>query len=213
MQHHFPDPDLAAALLPHAFDVTDGAHDHAHLLRVWRNVVRIAAVEGGDLVLLQAATLLHDCIYIPKDSPKRATASRLAACKANEVLLALGWSEGRVSQVCHAIETHSFSAGLPPETLEAKILQDADRLDAVGWIGVARCLWIAGDRGAALYDPQDPRAEHRALDDASFALDHFQSKLLGLGKGMQTATGRALATERVAHLRQFYEGLMTEVAV
>uniref|UniRef100_UPI000494622D HD domain-containing protein n=1 Tax=Oceanicola sp. S124 TaxID=1042378 RepID=UPI000494622D len=138
MHAQFPDPDLASALLPHAFDIRDGAHDEAHLLRVWRNVARIAAEEGGDTRILLAATLLHDCIWVDKASPERRMASRMAAVKAREVLAGLGWGEGDIARVAHAIEAHSFSAGITPETKEARILQDADRLDAMGFIGVAR---------------------------------------------------------------------------
>ncbi|MBR9764694.1 MAG: HD domain-containing protein [Rhodobacteraceae bacterium] len=211
MHSHFPDPDLAAALLPHAFDIRDGAHDEAHLLRVWRNVCRIVAEEGGNLRLLQAATLLHDCIWVDKAAPERPLASRMAAAKARDVLSALGWSGADTDRVAHAIEAHSFSAGIAPQTLEARILQDADRLDAMGAIGVARCLWLAGARGAAICDATDPAATARPLDDAAFALDHFQTKLLHLGETLTTAKGRALAEARAARLRAFYEGLLDEV--
>lgn len=208
---HFPHPDLAQALLPHAFDTRDGAHDEAHLLRVWRNVEKIIEEEGGDAEILVAATLLHDCIWIDKSSPERSMASRLAASKASKVLSSLFWREDRIDQVHHAIEAHSFSAGIPPISLEAKILQDADRLDAMGFIGVARCFYLAGMRKASIYDPSDPAAEHRKLDDMSYALDHFQTKLLGLGENLCTVTGRRMAAERTASLREYYLGLLAEV--
>lgn len=211
MHDAFPDPALARALLPHAFDTQDGAHDTAHLLRVWRNVARIMTVEGGDAEILQAAVLLHDCINLPKSAPERPQASRMAAGKARDVLQGLGWSGDRIEQVAHAIAAHSFSAAIPPETLEARILQDADRLDAIGFIGVARCLYIAGMNGAAICHPTDPQAVARPLDDSAYALDHFRTKLLGLGENMQTGTGRQLAAERVARLRGFYDGLLDEV--
>lgn len=211
MHDHFPLPDLARALLPHAFDMRDGAHDEAHLLRVWRNVAAIAGAEGGDIRILQAATLLHDCVWVDKSSPDRPFASRMAAQKAQGVLLALDWAEGDVSRACHAIEAHSFSAAIPPESLEAQILQDADRLDAMGFIGVARCMYLAGARGAMICHPTDPAAGGRPLDEGAYALDHFQTKLLGLGAGMQTETGRQMATERSARLRAFYDGLLGEV--
>lgn len=165
MHEHFPYPDLARALLPHAVDACDGAHDVAHLLRVWRNAARIVQGEGGDSEILVAATLLHDCVLIDKASPERRLASRLAAAKACGVLTDLGWQADRIGQVCHAIEAHSFSAGIEPLTLEARILQDADRLDAIGFIGIARCFYVAGMSRAAICDPTDPAAEHRPLDD------------------------------------------------
>lgn len=211
MHRYFPYPELALALLPHAFDIRDGAHDEAHILRVWRNVERIAGHEGGDTEILLAATLLHDCIWVDKASPKRRMASQLAAKKAGEVLSELGWETDRIQQVCHAIVAHSYSAGIEPVSLEAKILQDADRLDAIGFIGVARCIYLAGARQAAIYHTTDPVAEARPLDDATYALDHFQTKLLSLGSGLRTEAGSKLATERSANLKSFFDGLLAEI--
>jgi uncharacterized protein len=211
LYEHFLHPELALALLPHAFDARDGAHDEAHLLRVWRNVIKIIDGEGGDTEILVAATILHDCVWVDKASAERSRASRLAADKASAVLSSLGWSDDRKSRVCHSIEAHSFSAGISPISLEAKILQDADRLDAMGWIGVARCFYLAGLRRAAIYDPHDPTAARRELDDISYALDHFQTKLLGLGENFCTPTGRRMAAGRSANLQEYYRGLLNEV--
>ncbi len=182
---------------------SDGAHDRAHLLRVWRNAFEIAEHEGGDGELIAAAVLLHDCVPVEKNSPDRARASQLAADQAHLVLDRNGWAPDRVSAVAHAIAAHSFSAAIAPETLEARILQDADRLDAIGMIGVARCFYTAGRMGSLLYDPNDPRAEHRELDDSAFALDHFHAKLLKLHQGFQTDTGRSMAAERARRLAEF----------
>lgn len=211
-----PHEALAAALLPHALDSgatagTDGAHDAAHLQRVWRNALRIAAVEGGDTALLLAATLLHDCVHVEKHSPQRAQASRLSADKARGVLAALGWDGARIDAVAHAIEAHSFSAGIAPQSLEARILQDADRLDAIGLVGAARCFYVGGRMGRALYDPQDARGAHRPLDDGHYTLDHFQTKLFQLAGGLQTAEGARLAAQRQQRLRDFYEGFLEEI--
>lgn len=211
MHRCFPHPDLAMALLPHAFDIRDGAHDEAHLLRVWRNVEKIMEGEGGDSEILLAATLLHDCIWVDKASPERRMASRLAAEKARAVLADLGWKSERTERVCHAIEAHSYSAGIEPVSLEARVLQDADRLDAMGFIGIARCMYVAGMRRAAIYHPNDPTAEDRPLDDIAYALDHFQTKLFQLGNGLRTETGRRMAGERSANLKCFYDGLLAEI--
>ena len=211
MHEHFPLPQLARSLLPHAFDARDGAHDESHLLRVWQNVEAIRDAEGGDLRILLAATLLHDCVWVDKRSPERSSASRLAAEKASEVLADLGWEAEDVGRVAHAIEAHSFSAGIAPRNLEARILQDADRLDAMGFIGVARCMYLAGAHGSSIHHATDPTAAHRPLEDQLYALDHFRTKLLGLGERMQTGKGQELATERVARLEMFYRGLLEEV--
>lgn len=206
-----PHSALAETLLVRLPDAFDGAHDLAHLVRVWRNVQAIVAVEGGDSELLLAATLLHDGVHVPKNDLRRAQASRLAAEQARGILETLGWQVCRIDTVAHAIEAHSFSAGIAPQTLEARILQDADRLDALGAVGIARCFYTAGQMGSALYDPLDPQAITRALNDQRFTLDHFQTKLLTLKEGFQTATGRQMAAERHARLVAFRDALLDEI--
>jgi uncharacterized protein len=206
-----PHEDLAAALLPHAVPHNDGAHDIAHLQRVWKNVRAIHQTEGGDLEILAAAVLMHDSVAVEKDSPQRALASWLSGEKASRILVRQGWPDHRISAVAHAIESHSYSGGIKPETLEAKILQDADRLDSIGLIGVARCFYTAGRMGSALYDASDASAERRAPDDKLFALDHFYTKLLKVANGFQTATGARLAHERDSRLRQFLENFHAEI--
>ncbi len=203
--------ELAALLLPHATGEGDGAHDIAHLLRVWKAADAIRAIEGGDVRILVAAVLLHDCVAVEKNSPERPFASRLAAEKASGLLRDLGWTEDAIAATAHAIAAHSFSAGIAPETLEAKILQDADRLDAIGMIGVARCFYIGGRLGSALYDPFDPEAADRPLDDARNALDHFPAKLLKLAAGFHTETGRAMAAIRQGRLHVFLDALADEI--
>lgn len=207
-----PFQDLASLLLPHALVAKgDGAHDRSHLMRVWHNVCVLRNTEGGDQELLVAATLLHDCVAVEKNSPFRAGASRLAAAKAGDILNEMGWDEERIDAVSHAIEAHSFSAAITPNTLEARILQDADRLDAIGLIGVARLFYVAGRMGSQLYDCADPLASEREYDDQRFALDHFQTKVLHLADGFQTATGTRLAQERQARLQGFVAGFIDEI--
>lgn len=206
-----PHDRLTGELLPHAFAADDGSHDASHLIRVWKNALRIQSEEGGNTRLLAAAVLLHDCVSVEKNSPQRAAASRLAAEKASEILERLGWSAADITSVAHAVLTHSFSANLPPETLEAQILQDADRLDAIGMVGAARCFYIAGRMNSALYDPLDPLAEARPLDDKAFAIDHFEAKLFRLAKDFQTAAGRRLAVERQERLRGVLAMMLDEI--
>ena len=205
---------LAAGLLPHALEISDdGAHDLAHLQRVWHNVRTLHEEEGGDLEVLLAAVLLHDCVAVEKNSPLRSQASRLAAEKASSVLAELNWPSDKIASVAHAIEAHSFSANITPLTLEAKIVQDADRLDSLGMLGVARTFYIAGRMGSALYDPQDPQAKHRDYDDKRFCVDHFQTKLLHLADGFQTVAGQRLAQIRHQRLKGFMEQFMEEIGI
>ncbi|NVZ99372.1 HD domain-containing protein [Pseudomonas gingeri] len=191
----------------------DGSHDLSHIHRVWKNACAIQREEGGDLDILIAATLLHDCVAVEKDSPLRSRASRLSAEKASALLVQLGWPEQKIFATAHAIEAHSFSAAIIPTTLEARILQDADRLDALGMVGVARCFYVGGRLGHSLYDPVDPLAQHREHDDQRFSLDHFQTKLLHLASGFQTATGTRLAAIRHERLQRFMEDFMEEIGV
>lgn len=191
---------------------TDGSHDHSHLLRVWRNAEAIAASEPGcDRVVLLAAVLLHDCVAVEKNSPDRPRASRLAAERARQIVAALGWKAERIASLVHAIEAHSYSAGIPPETIEARILQDADRLDAIGAIGVARCFYVAGRIGSALYSPDDPAAITRQLADQTFALDHFGAKLFKVADHFQTAAGRHMAAARARTMDACYAAFLAEI--
>jgi uncharacterized protein len=205
---------LATTLLPHALEPSeDGAHDLSHLQRVWHNVRILQAEEGGDLEVLLASVLLHDCVSVEKNSPLRSQASRLAAKKAASVLLEMHWTEEKISAVSHAIEAHSFSANIAPLTLEAKLMQDADRLDSLGMLRVARTFYVAGRMGSALYDPNDPEAKARDYDDTHFCLDHFQTKLLHLADGFQTASGQRLAQLRHQRLKGFMEQFKEEIGI
>jgi uncharacterized protein len=208
----FPYQSLASDLL--AFlpeDSTDGSHDLSHIHRVWMNVRRLQDKEGGDLEALLAATLLHDCVAVEKNSPLRSQASTLSANKAASILQRMGWPAPRIELVAHAVQAHSFSAGVEPLTLEARILQDSDRLDAIGMIGVARCFYIAGRMGSALYDITNPTAIGRPYQDKRFTIEHFHTKLLSLASGFQTVEGARLAAVRHARLKDFLDGLMEEI--
>lgn len=205
-----PCEGLAGILLAYA-DPGDSAHDVSHLIRVFSNVRAIHAVEGGQIAILAAACILHDCVSIEKDSPLRPQASRLAAEQAT--ILLWDWPPEMRDGVAHAIEAHSFSAGIAPRTLEARILQDADRLDSLGAIGVARTFMVSGRLDRPLYDPEDPRAERRPLDDVRFSLDHFRVKLLHLADRFQTAEGARLARLRHERLARFLADFEEEIGL
>jgi uncharacterized protein len=191
---------------------TDGSHDRSHLLRVWQNASTIADREGGcDRSILAAAVILHDCVAVEKNSPLRSQASRLAAGRARTILGGLGWSTTRIDRTAHAIEAHSFSAGIAPETSEARVVQDADRLDAIGAIGIARCFYVAGRMGSSLYDPVDPSAANRPLDDRTYALDHFGVKLFTVAENFQTKAGQDLAEQRTRTMRDFVQAMLDEI--
>jgi uncharacterized protein len=183
---------------------TDPAHDLSHLDRVWMNAQRIAD-NRADMTVLLAACYLHDLINLPKGDPDRHLASSLSAQEAGPILADLGFDPNRIQGVQHAIRAHSFSANIPAETAEAKILQDADRLDALGAIGIARNFLVSGAVGRDLYDLDDPFAQMRDLNDLRFSIDHWKVKLLKLPATMQTEMGCDLAQLRVGQMIRFLE--------
>jgi uncharacterized protein len=189
----------------------DGAHDINHLHRVWQNArVLLDACPTADALVVQAACYLHDIVNLPKDAPERHLASRRAAELAQRKLAQTGFPPARLAGVVHAIEAHSFSAAITPVTLEAKIVQDADRLDALGAVGLARLFYTAGRMGSALAHPADPLAAHRAPDDRAYALDHIACKLATLPASMQTAVAQTLAQARLDWLLAFRDTFVAE---
>jgi uncharacterized protein len=189
----------------------DPAHDITHVRRVVQNTRILTEAENGDAAVSIPAAWLHDCVSVAKDSPLRKKASQLAAQEAVRFLASIGYPDDLLPRIHHAIEAHSFSANIPAETLEACIVQDADRLEALGAIGIARCLLTGGSMGTPLYDPDDPFARDRDPDDRRFTLDHFYCKLLGLADTMKTAAGRAEAARRTAYMKVFLEKLGAEI--
>jgi len=193
-------------------DGADPAHDLAHADRVWALAQSIALGEGIEAGrVLLAASYLHDLVVLPKDHPRRDRASMLAASAAGPIMEALGLTPREVAAARHAIEAHSFSAGIEPHTAEARILRDADRLEALGAIGIARCFAVSGALGRPLFHPDDPFAAERNTDDGAWALDHFAVKLLKLPETFLTATGRRLAEERAAVMRRYLADLAREL--
>jgi len=199
------------AALAGANSDADGAHDINHLHRVWQ-AARILLDDHpeADALVVQAACYLHDLVNLPKDDPQRHLASRQAAQLASKNLQQLDFPMDKVDAVAHAIEAHSFSAGIAPTTIEARIVQDADRLDALGAVGLARMFYTAGRMGSALAHAGDARAEQRALDDRRYALDHIACKLETLPATMQTAAGRRLGQQRVQWLHDFRTRFLAE---
>jgi uncharacterized protein len=191
----------------------DGAHDTNHLHRVWRNATLLMDdYPEADALVVLAACYLHDLVNLPKNHPERHMASRQAAQLASRQLAEMGFPADKLAATAHAIETHSFSAGIKPETIEAKIVQDADRLDALGAVGLARMFYTAGRMGCALAHADDPMALQRELDDKAYSLDHIDVKLATLPAKMQTAAGRRLGQSRLRDLIAFRDSFISEWA-
>ncbi len=188
----------------------DSGHDMAHIRRVVTAAKKIGKEERADAEVVVPAAWLHDCVIISKDDPRRKEASKLAAERAKELLAEEGYSGKKLYEIGHAIEAHSFSAGIPPETIEAKVVQDADRLDAIGAIGIARCYAIGGQMGASIHHPEEPFPQNRPPDDRKWITDHFFTKLLKLENQFQTEAGRREAKQRTKFMQQFLDQLKAE---
>ena len=206
----------------------DPAHDLAHCERVLVNALVICEQEGGNPAVQIAAAYLHDIANLPKNHPDSRLSSEHSAQHARRLLeglpifsRSLGGKPGEkkesdlgsvLDSVHDAILCHSYSRGLDPGTLDGRIFQDADRLDGIGAIGIARVFTVGGALSRPLYEPQDPFAEYgREANDRTNSLDHFFCKLLKIQNSMKTPTGLRLAQERTETMRWFLERLQGEI--
>lgn len=210
MMDHPDLPALRAAARARTAD-TDPSHDWSHIERVERTARHLAREVGADERLVAAAAWLHDLVNVPKSHPARAAASRASAEAAAVLLRQHGFDAPDTARVMQAIEEHSYSRGLTCSSLESQVLQDADRLDALGAIGVLRAATCGTLMGARYYDPDDPLARQRPLDDRRQTLDHFPLKLLRLSAGFHTAAGRREAERRTRWMQAFVAQLMDEI--
>ncbi len=191
----------------------DKAHDIAHFRRVWHTARQLIKEHPADPLVVLTACYFHDIVNLPKNHPQRAQASAMAAQETLRILRDAfpAFPSTLHEAVAHAVQAHSFSAGVTPLTPEARIVQDADRLESLGAIGLARVFYVSGALGRALFDGDDPLAECRELDDLTFALDHFQKKLLLLPDTMQTEPGRQLARHNANFLVHYMAKLCAEL--
>ncbi len=195
----------------------DSAHGFDHVLRVWRLAERIGREEGADMELLQAAALLHD---VSRADEARSGISHAEAGAARAMEILAGQPVERVAAVADIIAQHRFRAGKPPDTLEARILFDADKLDAIGAIGVARAYAVAGSYRQKLWARVPEAYAERAPEEGLADLgsdDHtpvheYLFKLSRLAERMYTPTARRLAAERHRFMADFFAQLEAEVA-
>lgn len=190
----------------------DPAHDFQHIMRVYRNAELIGKEEGADMQVLLASALLHDLVVYPKGSSKRSKSSDDSADLAEKILAKRGWPKDSIDKVSYCIRTHSYSKRIVPSTLEGKVLQDADRLDALGAVGVARTFSVGGSENRKFYNPADPFCrQNREPQDRLWTLDHFQAKLLKLHKTMHTKSAKNAAKKRVRFMKEFLRQMAKEV--
>jgi len=205
------------ALIEDKVPAVDLAHDAHHVERVYRWALRLAPEAGAQPDLAGAAALVHDLVNVPKESDERAEASARSAAEAAPFLVSAGYKPKEYAEIAAAVRSCSWSAGLEPVGPIAVVLQDADRLDAIGAVGIARTFVTAQSivsRGKALrlYDPDDPIGrDGRAPDDTVNAVDHFLTKLLTLAEGMHLPSARDEAVRRHGLMVLVLEELAREV--
>ncbi len=207
---------LFPLVLPH-LPPAELAHDREHLLRVYRWALRLAPEAGAAVDLAGAAALVHDLAFVPKDDPDRALGGERSAAAAPAVLAAAGYAPAEIAEISAAVGTSSWSRGLAPAGPVGVVLQDADRLDALGAIGLLRTAACGQfmsrvERPGRFYDPADPQAASgRPLDDRRQVVDHLFAKLLRLAAGMHLATARREAARRQRWLTEFLAELQLEL--
>ncbi|MGZ3805319.1 MAG: HD domain-containing protein [Pseudobdellovibrionaceae bacterium] len=206
--------EIESALLNKISEIASGedpAHDLLHFKRVVKTAKILCTKERARPEIVVPAAWLHDFVIVPKNDPRRKQASQLSAEAAIKFLKELHYPEIYFDDIAHAIAAHSFSANIEAKTLEARIVQDADRLDGLGAIGVARCFATAGLLKRPFYSELDPFCETRSADDSYFTIDHFFTKLFKTAETMKTEAGRREGATRVEVMRQYLINLRLEI--
>ncbi|HXX37475.1 MAG TPA: HD domain-containing protein [bacterium] len=193
-------------------DIT--GHDFWHVTRVRNLALAIAGEEGGDLEVVEAAALLHD-VFRPEEHARGILhIGQEAQAYMRDLLVIVGFPREKIPAVLYCIEVHehyAFAGDPEAERIEARILQDADRLDAMGAIGIARALMFSGAHGLTLWDPEErPGAWSAHRPPQRSSIIHFQEKLLKLESTMHTATARRMARERHAFMELFLRRFFAE---
>ena len=189
----------------------DPAHDFEHIMRVYKNAEKICKTEKSNKKLVLISVLLHDIIKKSETDKRTKSSSSLSASKSIKILEKLQFSDNDISIVSEAIRNHSFTKNKISKSIEGRILQDADRLDAIGAIGIARVFSVSGAKNRQFYEPSDPFSKNRKMNDKKWALDHFFKKLLLLENVMNTKTGKIEAKKRTIVLKNYLDSLKKEI--
>jgi uncharacterized protein len=191
--------------------INDPAHDFEHIMRVFKNAQKICKNENVTEKLVLSAVLLHDIVSYPKSDKRSKSSSIKSAKESKKILKKFNFTQEEIQIISDAIRDHSFSRNKIPTTLEGKILQDADRLDAIGAIGIARVFAVGGSEKRRFYNVTDPFCKNRIPDDKIWTLDHFYHKLLKLESLMNTKSGKIEAKKRTKVLKDFLNELKKEI--
>ena len=190
----------------------DSAHDFEHVMRIYNNAQKICTLEKANEKLVLSAALLHDIVSYPKSDKRSKLSSTHSAKKSEQILKKYDFLKEEIIIISDAIRDHSFSQNTIPRTLEGKILQDADRLDALGAVGIARVFATSGSLKRPFYNIDDPFCKTRTPDDKTWTVDHFFQKLLKLESLMNTKSGKIEAKKRTSVLNEFLKQLKQEIS-
>jgi uncharacterized protein len=195
------------------FVQASGSHDWEHTLRVYHLCDRIGSVEGADMSVVKIAAYLHDIGRCYQDRVKgRVCHAEKGAAQAVEVIGDIDLSEEQKKNICHSILCHRFRNGHVPGTIEAKVLFDADKLDAIGAVGVARAYQFAGEVGARLHNPNNNIANTRSYSEDDTGYREYMIKLRKIKDRIMTAEGRRMAAARHEFMTHFFRRFIEEVA-
>ena len=189
----------------------DPAHDFEHIMRVYKNAEKICKTEKANKKLVLISVLLHDIVKVQYSSKNLKSSADASAEKSEIILKQLDMPEEKINVISEAIRNHSFTKKRISNSIEGRILQDADRLDAIGSIGISRAFCVSGVKNRPFYNPDNPFAKKRRFDDKRWALDHFFKKLLMLEKQMNTKSATIEAKRRTKILRKFLDDLRLEI--
>jgi uncharacterized protein len=193
------------------FAGSPGSHDWEHTLRVRRLCRRIGPAEGADMIVLEAAALLHDIGRSQQDAAAGSVCHAIqGAAMAARIIAELPLTAARKENIVHSVRAHRFRDGHMPESIEAKVLFDADKLDAIGAVGIARAYLFAGELGACLHNPhiRPEKAEPYSRNDTGHR--EFSVKLSKIKDRMLTAEGRRMARNRHAFMVAYFERFLEE---
>lgn len=194
------------------FSSAKGCHDWDHTERVLNLCIRIGEKEGADLDILVPAAVLHDIGREQEEKSKWKTChAKIGAELARPILKKHGYSKKQIDQIAHCIQTHRFKNSLVPESLEAKILYDADKLDAIGAIGIGRAFVFSGEIGARVHHPDITLENSEEYSRNDTAYRHYLDKLSKIKDKLLTEEGKAIAGLRHIFMEEFFDRLNQEV--
>jgi len=193
------------------FSKATGSHDWDHTQRVYNLCMHIGEVEGADMEVLKIAAYLHDVGRPYQDESKGTIChGEKGADMARALLEEYPVSDAQKANIIHSIKSHRFRGKCQPETLEAKILFDADKLDATGAIGIARTFQFAGELGAKLHNPSIKPEDTEPYTEEDTGYREFKLKLSKIKDRMLTSEGRRMARERHGFMEMFFERFLQE---